>query len=89
MKISTSALYSTDNGAIYCGEHLGCTAKATGRDISGQRIVAIDPEYVRIAQDDYDYTPECESCGRKATFPKSQQEIATERMAQWSTTAIR
>ena len=31
-------LYLTDNGALLCREHLGATARYTGRDISGQRI---------------------------------------------------
>lgn len=37
----TTGLYFTDNGAIYCHDHLGYTAKATGRDISGQPIARV------------------------------------------------
>jgi len=31
-------LYFTDNGAVYCLDHLGTAARFTGRDISGQAI---------------------------------------------------
>ncbi len=34
-------LYSTDNGAIRCGRHLGASAAMTGRDISGLRIARL------------------------------------------------
>ena len=33
-----SRLYLGDNGICLCGEHLGMTAKYSGRDISGQRL---------------------------------------------------
>ncbi len=32
------ALYFCDNGSVFCSEHLGASAKYTGRDISGQKI---------------------------------------------------
>lgn len=35
------AIYLTDNGASYCGAHVGVTASMTGRDVSGQRIVRL------------------------------------------------
>jgi hypothetical protein len=41
VKIDPTALYLCDNGACCCGEHLGMTAKATGHDISGQKIIRI------------------------------------------------
>lgn len=31
-------LYITDNGRLLCEDHLGISAKTTGRDISGQEI---------------------------------------------------
>jgi hypothetical protein len=37
----SDAIYLTDNGAAYCGDHLGMTAKMTGRDISGQKVYAL------------------------------------------------
>jgi hypothetical protein len=36
-------VFFTDNGRILCGEHLGVTARATGRDLSGDEIVEVDP----------------------------------------------
>jgi len=36
--MARTALYLTDNGALLCRDHLGATARYTGRDISGQRI---------------------------------------------------
>lgn len=44
MQISDTAIYLTDNGAAYCGAHLGATARATGRDISGQPIMEVTQE---------------------------------------------
>ena len=37
-KKRAKALYLTDNGALLCRDHLGETARTTGRDISGQKI---------------------------------------------------
>jgi hypothetical protein len=56
-----TTIYLCDNGAAYCGEHLGATAKATGRDISGQPIMAITP--------DMGVTVTCEQpkCGRRSS----------------------
>ena len=58
------AIYLTDNGAAYCGAHLGATAKATGRDISGQRIArvsAADAEWWQ-AHNMAGNPPFCETC---------------------------
>ncbi len=33
-----TAIYLGDNGRALCGQHLGMTARYTGRDISGQSI---------------------------------------------------
>lgn len=49
MKIRDEVLYLGDNGRCYCGEHLGMTAKHTGRDISGQEIMPITPDAVEEA----------------------------------------
>jgi len=60
-----SALYFTDNGRIVCGEHLGMTARFTGRDISGQRIVAVKPrDLAEFARQDF--VCRCERCGKGA-----------------------
>lgn len=42
MVVHDERIYLGDNGRVYCGAHLGATAKATGRDLSGQPILAVD-----------------------------------------------
>lgn len=60
-----SALYFTDNGRILCGDHLGMTARFTGRDISGQRIAAVKPRDVaELARLNVECN--CERCGKVA-----------------------
>ena len=58
------AIYLTDNGASYCGAHLGVTASMTGRDTSGQKLL-------RLTATDADWwtkhnaagnLPMCETC---------------------------
>ncbi len=56
-----NVIYLGDNGAAYCGAHLGSTAKATGRDLSGQRLLAITPD---IATDPDAEGIRCEQCGK-------------------------
>lgn len=63
-----NALYLCDNGACYCGAHLGCTAQATGRDLSGQKIHRITPADVRYLLDELDTLLSCETCGREASL---------------------
>jgi hypothetical protein len=59
------ALYLCDNGRCLCGLHLGSSAKATGRDISGQRIYQIQPADHEVGTPPF----KCETC--KATFARS------------------
>lgn len=66
MRINDLAIYLTDNGRALCGRHLGATAKATGRDISGQRIEVVTPELAAEASAD-GWTVTCETCGRAAS----------------------
>lgn len=68
-KADPAALYLCDNGACYCGAHLGMTAKATGRDISGQRVL-------RLTDADRAEHPEivCEGCA--AIAPRSFDPVA-------------
>ena len=56
-------LYITDNGAIYCGTHLGASASYTGRDISGQPIERVSDEIARQWKLDVGVEIECETCG--------------------------
>ncbi len=66
MTISDTTVYLCDNGAAYCGRHLGMTARYSGHDISGQPIQPVTPDVVREAQR-YGYdVPVCETCGQKA-----------------------
>jgi hypothetical protein len=36
-------IYLCDNGAVWCRNHLGETARRTGRDLSGQPMMAVPP----------------------------------------------
>lgn len=63
-KADDAAVYLTDNGRALCGEHLGQTAKATGRDISGQKIMVVaGPMLGDCAA--IGFVPACEQCGKK------------------------
>lgn len=41
---TTAVLYFTDNGRVLCGQHLGSSARYTGRDLSGQLITRTTQE---------------------------------------------
>jgi hypothetical protein len=45
----TSTIYITDNGRLLCHEHLGVTARLTGRDLSGQPIEPVTEAAFRAA----------------------------------------
>lgn len=66
MRVNDQTVYLTDNGAAYCGAHLGYTAKMTGRDLSGQPIMAVTPEIAAEAEAD-GWTVACEQCGKVAS----------------------
>lgn len=59
-KAKPEAVYLCDNGECLCGDHLGASARFTGRDISGQPILEITPDLLREVP-----TVACETCGRK------------------------
>ena len=63
-KTNPTTIFLVDNGACYCGEHLGSSARFTGCDISGQPIYRVTPDDVRECGGD---VLQCESCGRKAS----------------------
>lgn len=63
MKIRSESVYLVDNGAAYCGDHLGASARYTGRDISGQPILECTPDVVAEARAS-GWTPACECCGK-------------------------
>ncbi len=63
------AIYLTDNGAAYCGAHLGVTAQRTGRDVSGQRILRLGAEDAAWWQkhNAAGQLPKCETCQKAWT----------------------
>jgi len=67
-RAKNDALYLCDNGACYCGEHLGSTAKATGCDISGQKIERVTVDDALMAAKEFGVSLRCEvpSCKRAA-----------------------
>ncbi len=62
-KADDNTVYIADNGATYCGKHLGASARYTLRDISGQPIMAITPDVIRVDPSAADC--ECEKCGKR------------------------
>lgn len=61
-------LWFTDNGAIYCTDHLGASARITGRDISGQKIEQVTVAD-RLEAAKAGWLIRCESCNsRRASF---------------------
>lgn len=65
--VAFTAVYIGDNGRTLCGEHLGATAKFTGRDLSGLNLYRVKPSDVVAAG--ICNTPDlysCEECGRSA-----------------------
>jgi hypothetical protein len=63
-----ATIYLTDNGRALCGDHLGVTAKSTGRDLSGQPIMPCTPDVVRDSLYSEEWWPCCETCGRRAVL---------------------
>ena len=55
-------LWSCDNGAIICTEHLGHSATVTGRDISGQRVRWMTDEDREFWAHDMGEEMRCERC---------------------------
>ena len=60
-------LYLGDNGRCTCGEHAGSTARFTGYDLSGLRMLAITPAIAQRWVRECHRLPACETCGRLAT----------------------
>jgi len=59
-------LYSCDNGALICEDHLGMSAKYTGHDISGLKIMRVNAAYVKEFAA-MGLVPKCERCGCEAS----------------------
>jgi hypothetical protein len=62
--LNDETIYLGDNGRAYCGEHSGCSARYTGRDISGQSVMKVTP---RMLHDEGMPGFSCEdpSCSRR------------------------
>jgi hypothetical protein len=58
-----SALYIGDNGHTLCGKHLGHSATATGRDISGQEVYRCTADDQVYSIEIYGMPLSCERCG--------------------------
>lgn len=65
MRINEHTVYLGDNGRALCGAHLGCTAKHTGHDLSGQRILPVTGKVLAEAVV-LGISIACEECGRLA-----------------------
>lgn len=57
--LKNDVLYIGDNGRCFCGEHAGCSARYSGRDISGQLVMGLTPKQAK------DNDLSCERCGHK------------------------
>lgn len=60
-----TTIFLADNGAAYCGRHLGVSARLTGPDLSGQPILAVTSAVLAEARTE-GWTPKCEQCGQRA-----------------------
>ena len=62
-KLRDDALYLGDNGRCFCGAHAGVTARFTGRDLSGQRVMHLTRTLVDASGFNADFyhceTPQC------------------------------
>ena len=58
-------VFLTDNGRALCGEHLGATARLTGRDLSGQPILPVTGPALAECRAE-GFLPCCEACGKEA-----------------------
>ncbi len=68
-KTEPDSVFVTDNGRLLCGADLGASARFTGRDISGQRIERVSPEYAAAYNRDLadiGVVCCCEACGKVA-----------------------
>jgi hypothetical protein len=68
--LDEDALYSGDNGRIFCGALAcaGMSAHFSGRTISGHRVEKIGLDDIVVWITEIGRMPECEGCGRTATL---------------------
>jgi hypothetical protein len=65
-KLKADTLYIGDNGRCFCGELkcAGMTAHFTGRDLSGQKVLALTSDV--LMSDPSALTFKCESCRKES-----------------------
>lgn len=68
MRIHSDTIYLTDNGCALCGDHLGASARYTGRDLSGQPVMPVMPQDALYSFNELGHRIVCEDCGRPASF---------------------
>jgi len=63
MKLKENEIYDTDNGALLHGKCCGGTARMTGRDLSGRRVVLMSQRDRDEWLVEFGKPMTCESCG--------------------------
>jgi len=62
-------LYLDGGGRLTCGLHAGCSARYTGYDIGGARVLRVTPAMARQMEREMadlgGYRVACEDCGRR------------------------
>jgi hypothetical protein len=61
-RLHAGRVYSGDNGRLFCADHAGATAKASGRDLSGQRVFALTTEEMAYLRRETGEGVLCETC---------------------------
>jgi hypothetical protein len=59
-------IYSGDNGRLFCGKHAGSSARYTGRDISGYRVILLRESEKAELRKSFGVRHLCESCRSEA-----------------------
>jgi hypothetical protein len=60
--LKAGILYLGDNGRCFCVKHAGMTALYTGRDISGQRVLALTDLALAAMAKEIGRDMKCEDC---------------------------
>ena len=61
--LDNAKLYLFGNGACRCGACAGYTARSTGRDLNGIKVIAVDAR-IRAEAASLSVTLSCENCGK-------------------------
>lgn len=68
-RLKDDHLYSTDNGRIVCGACAGASARFTGRDISGKRVITLNAADAAAWLAEIGEPVSCEACAKQ--MPKA------------------